>query len=334
MVTKKNMTLELFKLFASYMVVFIHVKFVGEIDVIVNALARFAVPLFFLISGYYSYQISPKKIIKRTRNSLNLFIFATVCYIAFSVLFLLLEGNVGGVVEYFSRYLNIRALINFFVFNMPFSSPHLWYLLSIIYVYVVFYVVTVFRFNEKVVFSISFLLLFLHILLGECLSSFGIVLPVLLLRNFALLGIPFFALGLFVKKHENKFYKIPDYIPFFAFMIGVFESILSRYIFGKNELYIGSLFILFAVVTVFIKYSSVKYPLFFDSLSGCSTYIYIFHMMVSSLLLKLYELFCINFGASFVLKNMHPIIVCIASTVFSYCIIRIKNVFLSKEKAR
>ena len=49
--------------------------------------------------------------------------------------------------------------------------------------------------TEKVIFIVSFSLLFLHILLGECLSALGIVVPIPIVRNFALMGIPFFALG-------------------------------------------------------------------------------------------------------------------------------------------
>ena len=59
---EKNMTLELIKLFAAYMVVFIHVMFQGEFGVLVDALARFAGPLFFWVSGFFSYGISTEKI--------------------------------------------------------------------------------------------------------------------------------------------------------------------------------------------------------------------------------------------------------------------------------
>ena len=62
---QKNATLELIKLLASYMVVFIHISFYGEIGVAVNALARFAVPFFFVISGFYSYKCTEEKIKKR-----------------------------------------------------------------------------------------------------------------------------------------------------------------------------------------------------------------------------------------------------------------------------
>lgn len=333
MSNSKNMTLEMFKLFASYMVIFIHVSFGGKAGVVMNVLARFAVPLFFLISGFFSYHIEPERIKKRIKNILSFFILASVCYTLFNIAVLLLEGNAHEVFPYFSRYLNISTLINIFVYNTPVYSEHLWFLLALIYVYFIFYFITVFRFNEKAMFFISFSLLCLHIFLGEGLSLFGIVVPIPIVRNFALMGIPFFALGLFAKKHENKLRSIPNFVIVVMVAAGIFESLFSRYFFGANEIYIGSLLVLFAIVTVFIKYPIIKYPPFLNALSGCSTYIYIFHIMISSVILKIYKLFAIDFNTSIILKYAHPFIVCIASTVFAYGIIRLLNVLSSKNKS-
>ena len=120
-------------------------------------------------------------------------------------------------------------------------------------IYVVFYFVTKFQVKDKVIFVVSFSLLILHILLGEGLSVVGIKLSIPLVRNFAVMGIPFFALGLFVKKYEHKFQTIPNYVVFLSVIIGVFESIISRFMFGENELYIGSVLLLAAAVCVVIK---------------------------------------------------------------------------------
>ena len=317
---KKNTTLELLKLFASYMVIFIHVLFYGRLGIVFDTLARFAVPLFFLISGFYSYQITPEKLKKRTLNILTLLILATVCYTIFNIAPLLLKGNIDKVVLHFSKYIDFTTLSILFILNVPVSSVHLWYLFAMLYVYVVFYFVMMLRFSEKVISIISCSLLFLHILLGECFSAFGIDLPAPIVRNFALMGIPFFGLGLLVKKYEAKLHNIPNYILFISVIVGIAASLLSRYLFGKNELYIGSLFILFAMVCAFIKYPFAQYPRFFTALEGCSTYIYIFHIAISSTLIKIYALFGINTNSSVILKNAHPILVCVVSTIFAFCI--------------
>lgn len=331
--TQKNNTLELLKLFASYMVIFIHVPFYGKMGVAIDALARFAVPFFFLVSGYYSYQITCEKIKKRIKNILNLLVFSAICCTVFEIV-RLLKYNMDGLIALFNKYTDLSTYVDLLVFNVPVNSGQLWYLLAALYVYVIFYFATKFHVKEKVIFIISFLLLLLHVLLGEGLSILGIVLPIQFVRNFALMGIPFFALGLFVKKYEYKFLSIPNYIIFIFIVIGAFESIISRCFFGENELYIGSLFVLAAIVCALVKYAEVKYPSFLTAFEGCSTYIYIFHIIISTVFIIIYGVLGIDIYSSVILENLHPIIVCVASTVFSYVLVKILNKVRKNNKLK
>ena len=326
MSTQKNNTLELLKLFASYMVVFIHVLFYGEFGVAVDALARFAVPFFFLVSGYYSYKINCEKIKKRIKNILTLLVLSAVCYTIFEII-CLLKYNMDGLVEFFNKYTDLSTYVNLLIFNVPVSFGHLWYLFAILYVYVIFYFTTKFHIKEKVIFTISVFLLLLHILLGEGLSIFGTPLPIPFVRNFALMGIPFFALGLFVKKHEHIFRNVPNYVILLLVLAGAFESVISRNFFGENELYVGSLFVLVAIVCVFIKFQYLKHPSFLTALEGCSTYVYIFHIMISTVFYIIYGVLGIDIYSSVILENLHPIVVCVASTVFSFVFIKILKGF-------
>lgn len=320
---QKNNTLELLKLFASYMVVFIHVIFSGYIGVAVETLARFAVPFFFLISGFYSYGISVQKIRIRIKKILTLTVFAIISYTVFKVLLLLSNGGWNDVLEYFGNYADFFTLIKLFVFNVPVHLEYLWYLYAMIYVYAIFLFVTKYHISDKVIFTVSFSILILHILSGEVCSVFGILLPGMLIRNFAAIGIPFFATGLFVKKYQDKFFRVSNTLILLSIAIGVLVSIFSRYFFEKKEVYIGSLFVLFSLVCVFIKYSNIRYPKFLMALEGCSTYIYIFHDMISKTIRLVYTAFGINMKSSMVLNNLHPIIVCLFSTVFAYLLIKI-----------
>lgn len=319
---QKNGTLELIKLFASYMVVFIHVIFSGKIGTLMETLARFAVPFFFLISGFYSYRISPQKIKERTQKIVNLIILATVVYTLFNIFVRLSNGGLNDVSAYFSKYVDVRTLFKLIVFNVPISSEYLWYLFAMLYVYAIFYFAIKFRISDKIIFIISISIILLQILLGEALSVFGILLPGLLVRNFAVMGISFFVLGLFVKKYEHKFLHISNSVILFSIIIGILESIVSRYFFGKKEIYIGSLFVLFSFVCLFVKYSTIKYPKILIALEGCSTYIYIFHDLISKGLRTIYSAFGVNIKSSVLLENLHPIIVCISATVIAYVLIR------------
>lgn len=322
---KQNMTLELLKLFASYMVVFIHILFYGEFGVVINSLARFAVPLFFLISGFFSYKITVQKIKKRIKHIINLIVFAVILYTMFNVAGPIINGNMGEIISYFGLYFDFKTLLNLIIFNVPVSSGHLWYLFAVLYVYLIFLFCEHKKIREKTIFTVAISLLFLQILLGEIFSAFDIVLPIPIVRNFALMGIPFFGLGLFVRKHESKICCISDKISIISIILGIFETIFSRYFFGKNELYIGSLLILFSIVVTFVKHSNINYPRFLYALTDCSTYVYIFHLIVSLVVQKMYKVFHFDYGSSVFLINIHPIIVCAFSTVLAYLIIQINK---------
>ena len=328
---QKNSTLELFKLYTSYMVLFAHVPFYGEISVVMDALTRYAIPFFFLISGFYSYQITCEKIKKRIKNILTLLITAIICYNIFEIATLLC-WHTDDLGAFFNKYTDFGTYINLVIFNAPVNFGHLWYLLAIFYVYVIFYFVTKFHVKDKIIFTIALSLVFLHLILGEGLSVLGIKLPIMYVRNFALMGIPFFASGMFVKKYQHKFQAIPVYVILASVIIGGFGSLISRYFLGENEFHIGSLFILFAIVCTFIKYKDVKYPSFLTALEGCSTYIYIFHILISSAIYIAYSILGINIYSSVFTENLHPIIVCISSTIFSYFLIKILKIFKKSKK--
>lgn len=331
---KKNTTLELFKLIAAYAVVFIHVMFGGNFGIATDALARFAVPLFFLTSGFFSYGIAPEKIIERAKHIFRLIIISSVCCFLFEILLLVINGNTSEIIPYLSQYCNILMILRLLVFNKPVSSGHLWYLWAILYVYVIYYFTTKRGVKEKTIFRISFVLLPLHLLLGEGLSVFNVSLPNMIIRNFAFMGFPLFGLGLFVRKHQNIIRRIPNYALIPAVIIGIAEPLAARFWFGKSELYIGSLFILFAIVVFFLKYPDIKHTYIVDKLVGCSTYIYIFHKMVSAAIIELYDVIHVNYAPSTVIENIHPLIVCVVTTVLAFIIVQTKKQLATRAQSR
>ena len=329
MSANKNQTLELFKLIASYMVVFIHVLFYGEFGIAIDALARFAVPLFFGVSGFYSYQASVQKIKKRFVSVFRLYLFSALLYTLCDIAKVIFDSTMTTS-QYLLSIFNTDTLVRLFILNVPMSSTHLWYLLALIYMYGIFYLATKFAIKERVMFVISFILLLLHLVLGEGLSIFGIQFNITLVRNFLLMGIPFFGIGMLVRKHKKKFETIPNYISLICLVVGIVETLLSRKLFEKNELYVGSLFILFAIIVIFIKYSQKKYPPFLMVLANCSTYIYILHIFVTDTLTPLF--LCININTKTALFEMiYPILVCIISTLLAYIMNTIKLKYQHKK---
>ena len=80
---RENETLYILKVWATFSVIAIHFGFLGQIGVFYKVLARFAVPLFFMISGFYSFSISEEKLKKRIKcidNFQYKFLFFTGCF--------------------------------------------------------------------------------------------------------------------------------------------------------------------------------------------------------------------------------------------------------------
>ena len=78
---KKNKCLNVMKGIGCIGVVFIHVQFPGEFGKVAFLLARYAVPLFFMISGYYAYGACQDKLKCRMKKIIRILFFALFPYV-------------------------------------------------------------------------------------------------------------------------------------------------------------------------------------------------------------------------------------------------------------
>lgn len=311
----RNYTLELMKLLAAYMVVFIHVPFYGQGGQTMSALARFAVPLFFVVSGFYSYQMPADRYLKRAKNIFLLFLigmgFFTTCKMGLFVL----SRDIQGIPAYFGEYLDAAALTKLLVFNVPVHADYLWYLLAMLYVYSLFYLLVKFRVPENVVFAGGITLLVLFLILGEGKSLVG---EPFVLRCFIDKGIPFFVLGQLAKKYAQRLRSLPAYVAWSAIVFGVAATLVSRFALREQETYLGSVLIVLGLIAISVKYADAHYPSWVRELTSCSTYIYLTHAVLSGIMMRGYAMVGINYAASMVLQCVHPLLVCVVSTVFAY----------------
>ena len=58
----RNHSLDFLKFIASFLIVCIHFKVFGQTGNLISVIARFAVPVFFMISGYYAYNDDENKL--------------------------------------------------------------------------------------------------------------------------------------------------------------------------------------------------------------------------------------------------------------------------------
>ena len=76
----KNNCLNVWKGIAAFFVVFIHCSFPSPVGGMMNGLARWAVPMFFLISGYFSYGKGADTVKRRICRTFGLFVLANGIY--------------------------------------------------------------------------------------------------------------------------------------------------------------------------------------------------------------------------------------------------------------
>ena len=99
MVREQNYTLYSVKMIAAIAVVLIHCMLPGTIGIIVRNVARFAVPMFFIISGYFwntsnlTFRGYQEKAIRRKRKAVKMFAYAMLAYVAFNMCIQFYIGN-------------------------------------------------------------------------------------------------------------------------------------------------------------------------------------------------------------------------------------------------
>ena len=306
----RNKSLDVLKLIASYFVVFIHFKFSGLAGDIVEALARFAVPVFFMVSGYFAYSNSTEKLVSKMKNIIKIYFCGAIIYICFYGIMALYDVGIKGAAWYCISYFNPVFIVKFIVFNVPRSSDHLWFLVALIYVYVLHYFVARWKIKESIYLWIGVALLAIHLLLGVGLSSMGIVIPICVVRNFLLMGYPFYCIGMLIRKNEDLVHKKITYNrAMILILIGVIETVISYFICGENELYIGSVFVAVALLVISLKTKDIQFNEKIIKLSQKSTGIYLIHIVVG------YSLERIVTAYMPMVKYIFPVLVCIISTL-------------------
>lgn len=193
----RNLTLDLLKVLLAFMVIGLHAGFLGSINqagsfLTVNGLFRIAVPIFFVISGYYFTSISTSKLLLAwVKRVLLLYAFWMLFYAYF-----------WFKLESFSLIEVIKLIKNLVV-----GYFHLWYLAGMLGAGVITFFL---RGKVKAGVIISVVCFILGVLIQYAGNYHILPIPILdklanmnfIHRNFLFLGFPFFYLGFLIKKED------------------------------------------------------------------------------------------------------------------------------------
>ena len=309
---RENLFLYAMKFIAAMAVITLHTRFPGKAGEAIDAIARFSVPFFFALSGRYllkAGETDTAKIRRSTGRHLKKLLISTgIVYLAYTVFSLTYHLTIAGETlgSWFSSKYTLSEARWFLLFNSgkfiydgSYTFDHLWFLFALIYVYVLIYIFApvLKKWYKALIVMLLFLLYF-----GEALQTYYPIRPFgisictwYVVRNWLFIGMPFVLMGIlfadfFDKKKKslgNEGYdrmvqklKVPA---IGAIAAGAVLSVIEYQIFGKKEVFIGSLIM---VIGIFLLSESAKsgFGIVWKLGKTISGDIYFYHVMIIAVL--------------------------------------------------
>ena len=318
--TRRYHSFDKLKVLCAFLIVCIHAPFPGIFGEYFIALARVAVPVFFMISGFFW---KPENGKKQILKLLKLLVISNVIYFVFDFV----KSIRSGIVVYIHSTFTLGNLMKFVVFNHSPFAPHLWYLGAIVYVLVVFQLAEKLRLR-KVLLYITPVLLLVDLVLGKYSRLlFHREFAYVIVRNWLFVGIPYFAIGLVIREKRGWFKKhINGVMVAGGVVVFSITSLLERYLLVTLDLntrrdhYISTTFLAISVFLLFLFFVNNRDNLMSKIGRQDTTWIYILHYMIISLLGYAIRIV----GMSYAYNIVKPVIVFVLTTVLVDVTFRIK----------
>lgn len=245
-----NYSLNFIKFIAIIAVICIHcqLNYIGTKGLVINALSRFAVPIFFLISGFFSYYANNSQAMIKYRNRIirlvKLFVIGNILYLGFDI-YTCKISDFSSIVSVF----DLNHLFNYIFLDVSPWGVHLWFILALIYCYVLYYILTKINISPQSLYKYVPILVLFALFLGEFTQKMGINFPIGYYRNFLFMGLPFFTLGFFLHEKDKILINFSNLSLISLAAFGFLLTILEVLVVGKSDIFVGT--IIFAV-SIFI----------------------------------------------------------------------------------
>lgn len=339
---QQNHKLDLVKCMAIYSVVFLHIRLPGAVGEGINCLARFAVPLFFLVSGCFSAGSEPGRLLRRAARTAKLLLGSVAGLAALgcaleakagrSPLLYLLELAQPG------RWLSLAL---YQVVPLPYAW-HIWFLAALLIVYLLWALLTwtAKRLGRELPYdtlAVAALgLLALHLSLGEGRGLVGLE-PVnsLYIRNAWLDGLPFFALGAWMGSRRDFWAKLSPAPLWLGAGVAGLLSLWERQAAGLLDLYLGSALAALLLLAAALNRPQVDSPLLRRTACFCGReltfYIFALHVPLYGVLLEWREQV---FPFAWALDHpwLTPFLVAGASTLLALALYGLNSVLLRSDR--
>lgn len=284
---ERSAQIDILKAICALLVVAIHSAYNPIFGQYIIAIARCAVPIFFIITGYYY-----KDIVKHHREKqqiLKIFSLLLLGISIYGIEYCVLNFINGTPIQVsIAQILSPVNIFQFLLFNVTFVSGHLWYLSALLYVLIISRFIYCKKAWKLVVLSTPILLL-IDLMFGKySLVIFGREFPYIYLRNFIFVGIPYFTIGTIIRQKESNkksYHKVWGWNICILIILNIFErfTLVSLNLNAERDQYVVTTFLAISLF-VFFKRRSNKISLLEGLLAVIgkkySTWIYILHPIV------------------------------------------------------
>ena len=321
-VNQRLNNLDVVKAICAFLVICIHISYKENLGNIITPLCRIAVPLFFMITGYFYHKTS-KKPLKQIKKVIILTILANLLYF---ILGIIINGS--------ADVPNKEEIIDSLIYNSSPFSFQLWYLNALLYVLIIVYFADKIHIRKYLYFLIP-ILIGTNIIFGE--YSIAILdkdLDPIYMRNFLFTGLPYFFFFFLLYQHKDKLIKIFTskrlliLIPIFALTTVLEEHILtSAKMDSIGEIYISTTFFAIAVFLLAVQVKQVSTQNVLSVIGRkYSTYIYVIHVFF----INLFNKYVTN--SNDILNNTIQIIIFFASLLVAIVYTKLKKEVLGGWK--
>lgn len=302
--TERNQSMEVCKLIAAVFVVIIHVPFPGKLGGFTTCLARFAVPMFFAISGYFSFQADCEKLAGRIKRMFYLNVAATLLYAVWGCCkAVYYEGSAW---MYLRANLNTASVMKWLLLQVNPFGGHLWYLTAALIGYLVLWVYVRFSDGEKIhyqpLYIVSTALLGVCLACGELAAVVDVEVPYILYRNAWFFGLPMFSMGIFLREYQERIiakFGLSARRLMGLFLVGMLVSVMQWRGVGVGELPVGMVLAVPALLLLMATHPHITGPSerlakVVSTFGSMSTTIYVIHLLLS----EVYTMLSSRYGST------------------------------------
>ena len=260
----------------------------------VRSFCRFAVPVFFCISGFFLTkpgQFEAKKMVSKARHIGGILIYSSIFYALFSLVWYPLFYKNWDIATFCAQTFCADKIVQYFIVNAPFLYAHLWFLLGLLSCYLFcmfFYTNKNYKLLTYIIFPIS-IVGYYSMQEFNYFQSYvelvGLNKPLMLYNLFFFRALPFFLLGTILRNYQETLIqiKIPNSILLTLSVAGCCLAVGERFALRESQFYIGSAITCLSMMCLAIRNPQSGSPILVHIGRDLSLYIYILHIAVGKI---------------------------------------------------